>query len=509
MLQNKDILRLVFAVVIASGILGVGLWGLQQVATKNLENSVTNETPDKESPRISIYLDDRMSFGEKILVKKELFLDGSQAFTDAKEQGVKEMSEKKYQEAAGSFQKALSIAANAPETRIYLNNAEVGETEAYTIAVPVPIVPQKNGNEHPDKALEMLRGFAQAQTEINQAGGINGKRIKLLVIDDDDDPNIAKKIAEKLVKEKQIIGIMGHRISEVSIAAAPIYANGNLLLITPVSTSPELNREENSLNQSSRKRYVFRTNIDTEIAARKLATYVKDKFKDKKVAIFYDSQKPLYSNNLRQEFKDILVDVLNGKVVYESDLSASSENFFATEKIQEATKKGANIFMLIPNINSIENALSLIAAKPKANSNSQPIQFLGDISNLYRSSTLSLGDKAEGMVLAVSSQVSDQNKFYQQARKLWKDKINLAWQTATSYDAAQVFIEALKRNPDPKAMQEEICKKNFQAIAASGDPIKFDCEKSSSPVDKVRLVQVSAIDPSNSNTRYYFKLLHK
>jgi branched-chain amino acid transport system substrate-binding protein len=505
MSDNKDIVRLAIAVVIASGILGIGLVGLQMATqeTKVVQPTVSPtdnlvKTPNSTTTDNSENLSERMSFGEKILVEEELARDRD-GFKNAKIQGQDAMARKNYQEATTYFTKALKIASNAPETLIYLNNAKIGEAEAYIIAVPVPIIPQKSGNKHPDKALEMLRGFAQAQDEINRAGGINGKPLKLLIVNDDDKPEIAVKIAEQLLKDKKVIGVMGHRLSEVSLVTAPIYTRAKIVFVTPVSTSPALQDEDKSVNNG--KRYVFRTNIDTESAAKKLASYVLSTLKVKDVAIFYDSQKPQYSQNLRKEFKSTF-EAFQGKIVYEADLSSVSENFPAETEIQQAIAKGAKAFILLPNINSVENARSIIATTPKN------INLIGDISVLYTRSTLSfLGEKAEGMVLAVASHNTKNTRFANLAKQLWGgDNLELSWQTVNSYDAAQIFIEALRRNPQPEAIQEEICKQEFAAIDAAGNKLSFDCSVSSTPLNRVKLVRVSRLD--SNPKEFHFKLLN-
>ncbi|MBW4628638.1 MAG: ABC transporter substrate-binding protein [Brasilonema octagenarum HA4186-MV1] len=496
MLERKDSLRRFVAVLIALGILGVVVWALKMFLQPDTSSSALK---DPANPPDS--LDEWMSFGEKNLVDRELALN-IPAFQEAKNQGMKAMAQKQYQKAAENFKNALAIAPNAPLTRIYLSNAEIGNAEAYTIAVPVPI--QVKEKYDPIEALEMLRGFAQAQYEINQKGGIRGKRIKLQVIDDDDNPETAKKIADKLVADKKVIGVMGHASSEVSLAVAPIYANGKLVFITPVSTSNNLSNSDKAVNNG--KRYVFRTNIDTHMAAQNLVRYMHDGFDVHRLAIFYDNEKDSqYNRELREEFTNILVNTYKGKIVYKDDLSKGGSNYPAKEKYKQAIEKETQAFLLLPSSKTVTHALDVISEIHKNKSQSQGIKVLGDIDNLYGSNTLTRGKDTEGMVLAVPLYLSHEGQFSKQVKELWKDKIDAAWKTATSYDAEQIFIEALKRNPSAEAIPEEICKDSFQARGASGDSLRFDCLDSSSPQEKVKLVQVSPRD--SSDKQYHFKLI--
>ncbi|MBF2065284.1 MAG: hypothetical protein IGS39_12800 [Calothrix sp. C42_A2020_038] len=58
---------------------------------------------------------------------------------------------------------------------------------------------------------------------------------------------------------------MGHRLTPVSRSVAPIYANGKLVFTTPTSVSSDLNRKDYASNPDNHKRYVFRTDTDSEI----------------------------------------------------------------------------------------------------------------------------------------------------------------------------------------------------------------------------------------------------
>lgn len=64
---------------------------------------------------------------------------------------------------------------NDPEARIFLNNARIGKQKSYTIATSVPI------GTDPNESLEILRGVAQAQNEINASGGIKGVPLKVAI----------------------------------------------------------------------------------------------------------------------------------------------------------------------------------------------------------------------------------------------------------------------------------------------------------------------------------------
>ncbi len=75
--------------------------------------------------------------------------------------------------------------------------------------------------------------------KVNAAGGINGKKIELLVEDDVCKPEVATNTATKLVSAGVHV-VLGHICSGATKAALPIYNNAGVLVMSPSATNPEL-----------------------------------------------------------------------------------------------------------------------------------------------------------------------------------------------------------------------------------------------------------------------------
>ena len=165
-------------------------------------------------------LKSRISVGEKILITADSNLK--------KQAAVEAFAAQKNSQAIALFKAALKTNRNDPEALIYLNNALAAEKgNKITIATSVPI----GGNLN--IAKEILRGIAQAQQKINQSGGIQGHLIEIKIANDDNDPEIARKIAANFVNDRSILAVIGHNSSKASLAAAPIYQKGKLIEISP------------------------------------------------------------------------------------------------------------------------------------------------------------------------------------------------------------------------------------------------------------------------------------
>ncbi len=83
-----------------------------------------------------------------------------------------------------------------------------------------------------------LNGVKIAVTEINEAGGINGRPIEIVPGDDQCDPTQAANVAQKFVADPDIFAVIGHVCSSASLAAGPIYDQAGLTMITGSSTNP-------------------------------------------------------------------------------------------------------------------------------------------------------------------------------------------------------------------------------------------------------------------------------
>ena len=139
---------------------------------------------------------------------------------------------------------------------------------------------------------QMKAGAEMAVADINKAGGVLGKQLKLIVEDDACDPKQAVSAANKVASQK-VVFVAGHFCSSSSIPASKVYAEENILQITPASTNPKFT-DEGSWNTF---RTCGRDDQQGEVAGKFLAT----KFKGKKVAVLHDNT--AYGKGLADETK--------------------------------------------------------------------------------------------------------------------------------------------------------------------------------------------------------------
>ncbi len=434
----------------------------------------------------------RSSEGDRILMSIEGNRD-TDRFKSLKRAGVLAIANKKYDEAVTNFQAALVENPNSPETRIYLNNALIGDRRSFTIATSAPI------GRSLDRASEMLRGFAQAQSEINQTGGVNEAKIKLRIVDDGDDPKQIDNIATEIAKQPEILGIVGHNRNDVTIAAANIYNREKLAFIAPISTANELT--------NSTKPYIFRTNTRADTIVQKLVDRLIDKEGKRRVAIF-SVPTITYNDEFKNQFANKLA-ARGGQIVgmFQFSMVASSASpnptatpppFDADNYLKQANAAGAEAVLLLPVGRSQREAIQLL----KIIERKYPrLSVLSDTA-MYSVNTLRAGKAAAGLTMGVPWQESESTpQFANGAQQLWHDRVN--WATATSYNAVKSMGMAIKAESSPsrESVMTMLTKSDF--TGASGR-LQFT---KGEPTEHYALVQVAPTPPNyrySSRTGYDF-----
>jgi ABC-type branched-subunit amino acid transport system substrate-binding protein len=383
-----------------------------------------------------------------------------------RDRGIDSFKQGNYIQAAQYFEIAVKNNRNDPEILIYYNNALARQNgNPLTLAVVVPA--QKRTNS----AQEILRGIAQAQNQFNQKNGFQGRLLEIVIADDDNNEGTAKLVAEELVQDKSILGVIGHGSSKVTNTALPIYTKAKLAIVSPTSTSINL--------QSP---VFFRTLPSDKSTAQKLAKYaLQNNFK--KIVIFCNPPDS-YSGSIKEEFRLTFVRNKREEVVNPSCINLATPDFNVAQEVQNLLGDPlVGAIALFPDTDHVQVAID-IAKKckelmdnlRKSNSNIQQLKLLGGDS-LYRPE---VANAVEGLVLAVPwfRDAPKSKRFAQEAENQWGGGVS--WRTATSFDATQAFIESFKLSPkvSKATVLENLPKINLSSDNnSSGEELKFDSSR--------------------------------
>ena len=273
-----------------------------------------------------------------------------------------------------------------------------------------------------DHAIQM------AFDEINAAGGVLGKKVKVIVEDDQSKPEEAATAVTKLINQNHVVAMLGEVSSSRSLAAAPICQANKVPMISPSSTNPRVTQVGD---------YIFRVCFIDPFQAEVGARIAWETLKLKKVAILSDVRND-YSVGLqtffRQHYKQ-----LGGEIVAEQSYSEGDSDFRAQlTQIKSANPEGIYVPGYYTEVATIaRQARELGITVPLIGGDGWDSPRLWEIggealNGCYFSNHYSVDDPAP----AVQKFVADYRKRYNQT----PDAL-----AALGYDAARILADAMTR----------------------------------------------------------------
>lgn len=159
-------------------------------------------------------------------------------------------------------------------------------------------------------------GVLMAADEINQAGGINGRKIDIILEDDQGSPELAANLANKLTRQDKVVALIAGGASGSSLAAGPIAQSARVPMISPSSTNPAVTQIGD---------YIFRVCFIDAFQGEVMARFAVHTLSAKKAAILVDYNSP-YSRGLT-EFFEMSFTKLGGQVVSKQSYNQGDTDF--------------------------------------------------------------------------------------------------------------------------------------------------------------------------------------
>ncbi len=158
-------------------------------------------------------------------------------------------------------------------------------------------------------------GVQLAVEEINGAGGVLGRKIKVLVEDDQSKPGQPSSAVKKLIANDKVVAVIGEIASSRSLEAAPICQDAKIPMVSPGSTNPAVTEKGD---------YIFRVCFIDPFQGTVMAKFALDTLHAKKVAILSDVTSD-YSKGLSQYFTEYYK-AHGGQIVIERSYSGGGKD---------------------------------------------------------------------------------------------------------------------------------------------------------------------------------------
>ncbi|MDR0247905.1 MAG: high-affinity branched-chain amino acid ABC transporter substrate-binding protein [Burkholderiales bacterium] len=287
-------------------------------------------------------------------------------------------------------------------------------------------------------------GIHLAVEQANAEGGVLGKKIAIVEMDDACEPKQSPAVANRVVSEK-IRFVLGHVCSGAFKPAAQIYDENDILMVSSSATSDDLS--------TYGYRMFFRTIGKDGQQGPAAAEYIINKVKPKKLAIIHDKQ--TYGQGVATQVRNAVVKHGLKPVMFEGINKGDTDFSALITKMKQAGVDFVYYGGYHPE---------LIVLLKQANDQNLGARWMGPegaaVSDVK-------GESVEGLLVTLPPDFSKEptNAKIAEAFRAKKQDPSGAF-VMTSYAAAQVLVDALRgaQSEDPKKVAEYMHKNKFKTV---------------------------------------------
>jgi len=292
--------------------------------------------------------------------------------------------------------------------------------------------------------------------DINQSGGINGRKVELVIKDDRQDASSVKQAIRELSKE-DAIAIIGPMTSSMAVAAQSSLNAARIITISPTVTTDQLSGLDD---------FFLRVTAPLSSKAEQLASHVINKLNLKKIAVIYDVSNRAYTDTWFNCFAGALQEN-GGQITIAEEFTSQPDTYFLpiAERILETEPDGVLLLS-----NAIDTAL---LAQQIRKLESEVALFASEWS--FTTDLISFGGRpVNGMTAFLSFNASSQEAHY----LVFKDKFTKrfgyapSFATVLAHDAASFLFAGLKKNPTRNGLKEALL--NLGQLSGLQSNIKID-----------------------------------
>ena len=296
-----------------------------------------------------------------------------------------------------------------------------------------------------------LNGAKLAVKQANQAGGINGKMIELVVYDDQASPKQAVPISNKLIEKDKVVAAISGSYSGATRAAAGVFQSAEIPYISAYAVHPEITKAGN---------YVFRTSFMGEVQGRAGAKLIGATLQRKRVVLI--TLKNDFGKSLAAGFKEA-AGQFNLQIVNEYEYSIKDRQFgpiVAKVKADapEAIYATGYFFTAGPLVSQLRAAgITVPVIGQEGYDSEQFIKIAGKAS--------------EGTIITTSldrdSNSTETRSFISEFEAMAGHKVDMV--AASGHTAMKVLVAAMKKagTTSPSAIRNAIAQTNLVASTGS------------------------------------------
>ncbi|HWR38363.1 MAG TPA: ABC transporter substrate-binding protein [Patescibacteria group bacterium] len=314
-------------------------------------------------------------------------------------------------------------------------------------------------------------GAKLAIKEVNDKGGVLGKKITLVVADNKSEAAEAANAMQKLVTQDKVTAVIAPIASSSVIAAAQVNQDNKVLAISPTASNPKVTVDPAS---GKVRDFLFRAAFIDPFQGSVMATFAQKSLNAKTAVLLVENSSD-YAKGLAQFFQETF-EKNGGKVIASEAYLAKDTDFKATLTKIKAMNADVifvpgyyqEVGMIVKQGRELGITAPFMGGDGWDSAKLPEIAGAAALNNCFFSNHYSPDDNSP----AVKGFVEAYKKEYNQVPDAF---------AALAYDATMMVVEAIKRanSADPVKIKDELAKtKDYQAVSglismnATHDPVK-------------------------------------
>ena len=283
-------------------------------------------------------------------------------------------------------------------------------------------------------------GAQLAVNDFNARGGVDGRRVELVVRDNRGDRERAAAVTRELV-DFGCVAIIGHLLSEMSVAALPVVQESDVVMVSPATATTAV---------SARDDQFLRIYPDVQRMAERLARHVHDERGLRRIALLGDRDNGAFTETWFGSFADALRDA-GGTIVEQAYFHGSgSESFSAlSEKLLAVQPDGVLIIANAPDT-------GMLCQQLRKHGSDLPVftsewAFAGDLLRYG-------GQAVEGLTLFLVFDPEASGFDYQRFVAAYRDIFNETpgFAAVNAYDATRLTLTALQQQQEHEPLKQAL-----------------------------------------------------
>lgn len=278
-------------------------------------------------------------------------------------------------------------------------------------------------------------GAQLAADMINDAGGINGRPLELVVRDDLGLPEGALAADDDLINREQVVAVIGHMTSGTMMSAWSQFKDSGTIFLSPTVSTPQLAGMDD---------HFFRLIVVNSFVADRVATYAAKDLGLKKVVTFYDTDNAAYTDTYQQEFARMF-SMLGGEIVATYPFSSKTAPDFKPLLLESQALQPDGLFI-------VASAADTALIAQRARIEGMNAQLLATNWSLTKDLIKNGGAAVEGIVAVVSHDDNNQSAEYLDFSRRFQTRYGRAptFAAGYGYEAAQALAAALRKTDGKK-----------------------------------------------------------